>query len=39
METDSEEELKEILEGLPLSEVAEAKVTLLRTFEELGRVD
>jgi muconolactone delta-isomerase len=39
VETDSEEELNEILEGLPLSEVAEAKVTLLRTFEELGRVD
>jgi muconolactone delta-isomerase len=39
VETDSEEELHEILEGLPLSEVAEAKVTPLRTFEELGRVD
>jgi muconolactone delta-isomerase len=39
VETDSEEELNEILEGLPLSEVAEGKVTPLRTFEELRRVD
>jgi muconolactone delta-isomerase len=39
VETDSEEELNEILKGLPLSEVAEAKVTPLRTFEELRRVD
>jgi hypothetical protein len=29
----------EILKGLPLSEVAEAKVTPLKTFEELRRVD
>ena len=35
IETDSEEELHEILEGLPLSEVAEARVTPLKSFEEL----
>ena len=39
VEADSEDELHEILEGLPLSEVAEAKVTPLRSFEELRRVD
>jgi muconolactone delta-isomerase len=39
VETDSEEELHEILKGLPLSEVAQAKVTPLSSFEELRRVD
>jgi muconolactone delta-isomerase len=39
VEADSEEELHEILKGLPLSEVAQAKVTPLSSFEELGRVD
>ena len=39
IETDSEEELHEILEGLPLSEVAEARVTPLQSFEELRRGD
>jgi muconolactone delta-isomerase len=38
VETDSEEELHEILEGLPLSEVAQAKVTPLESFEELAKV-
>ena len=37
IETDSEEELHEILEDLPLSEVAEARVTPLQSFEELRR--
>jgi muconolactone delta-isomerase len=37
IETDSEEELHGILEGLPLSEVAEARVTPLQSFEELHR--
>ena len=39
IETDSEEELYEILEGLPLSEIAEARVTPLKSFEELRWVD
>jgi muconolactone delta-isomerase len=39
IETDSEEELYEILEDLPLSEVAEARVTPLKSFEELRRGD
>ena len=39
IETDSEEELYEILEGLPLSEVAKARVTPLKSFEELRRED
>jgi muconolactone delta-isomerase len=39
IETDSEEELYEILESLPLSEVAEARVTPLKSFEELRWVD
>jgi muconolactone delta-isomerase len=39
IETDSEEELNEILEGLPLSEVAQARVTPLKSFEELRGVD
>jgi hypothetical protein len=39
IETNPEEELHEILEGLPLSEVAEARVTPLQSFEELRRGD
>ncbi len=39
IETDSEEELYEILEDLPLSEVAEARVTPLKSLEELRRLD
>ncbi len=39
IETDSEEELYEILEDLPLSKVAEARVTPLQSFEELRRGD
>jgi muconolactone delta-isomerase len=39
VETDSAEELDELLEGLPLSKVAEAKVTPLRNFEELRMGD
>jgi muconolactone delta-isomerase len=38
VEADSEEELHEILGGLPLSEVAQAKVTPLESFEELAKV-
>ena len=36
---DSEEELYEILEDMPLSEVAKARVTELKSFEELRRGD
>ena len=39
IETDSEEELYEILEDMPLSEVAKARVTELKSFEELRRGD
>ncbi len=39
IETDSEEELYEILADLPLSKVAEARVTPLKSFEELRRGD
>jgi muconolactone delta-isomerase len=35
IETDSEEELYEILEALPLTEVAKPRVTPLKSFEEL----
>ena len=35
IETDSREQLEQILEGLPLSKVAQAKVTPLTSFEEL----
>jgi muconolactone delta-isomerase len=35
IETDSEEQLYEILADLPMSEVAEARVTPLKSFEEL----
>src|SRR5918999_5715311 len=39
IEADSEEELYEILEGLPLSEAAEARVTPLEGFEDFRRGD
>ena len=39
IETDSEEELYKILEDMPLSEVAKARVTELKSFEELRRGD
>jgi muconolactone delta-isomerase len=39
IETDSEEELYELLESLPLSEIAEARVTPLKSFEELRWLD
>jgi hypothetical protein len=39
MEANSEKELYEILESLPLTEVAEARVTPLKDFEELRGVD
>ena len=35
IETDSEEELYEILEALPLDEVAQPNVTPLKSYEEL----
>ncbi len=35
MEADSEDEVRELLEGLPLSELGETSVTELRSFEEL----
>jgi muconolactone delta-isomerase len=35
IETDSKEQLDEILEGLPLSTIARVKVTPLKTLEEL----
>jgi muconolactone delta-isomerase len=38
IEADSEKELYEILESLPLTEVAEARVTPLKGFEELRGV-
>ena len=37
IETDSREQLDEILAGLPLSEVAQSKVTPLKSIEELRR--
>jgi muconolactone delta-isomerase len=39
MEGDSEKKLYEILESLPLTKVAEARVTPLKGFEELRGVD
>jgi hypothetical protein len=39
IEADSEKELYEILEGLPLTEVAKARVRPLKSFEELRGVD
>jgi hypothetical protein len=39
MEADSEKELYEIMESLPFTEVAQARVTPLKSFEELRGVD
>jgi muconolactone delta-isomerase len=39
VEADSENELYEILKGLPLSEVAETNVTPLQSFEDLRGAD
>ncbi len=39
IEADSEKELYEILKSLPFTEVAEARVTPLKSFEELRGVD
>jgi muconolactone delta-isomerase len=35
MEADSEEEVRELLEGLPLSELGDTSVVELKSFEEL----
>jgi muconolactone delta-isomerase len=35
MEAESEDEVRELLEGLPLSELGETKITELKSFEEL----
>ena len=35
MEAESEEEVHELLEGLPLSELGDTYVTVLKSFEEL----
>ena len=37
MEAESEEEVRELLEGLPLSELGDTSVTELQSFEELRR--
>ena len=37
MEADSEDEVRELLEGLPMSELGSTYVTELKTFEELQK--
>jgi hypothetical protein len=37
MEAESEEEVRELLEGLPLSELGDTFITELQSFEELRR--